>query len=159
MGQVHARAYARLRQHYPQSPLAPILVAVADNAADTRLAQAVAAYGTETHGDWQDLVARDDLDLISITGPNFIHRDVAVSAAESGKHIWVEKPAGRDAAETQEIARAARTAGVRSAAGFNYRNAPAVELARQLIADGRLGAVEHVTIRLLSDNAPIPTPA
>ena len=46
MGQVHARAYARLRQHYPQSPLAPILVAVADNAADTRLAQAVAAYGS-----------------------------------------------------------------------------------------------------------------
>ena len=38
MGQVHARAYARLRQHYPQTPLAPTLVAVADNAADTRLA-------------------------------------------------------------------------------------------------------------------------
>ena len=53
MGQVHARAYARLRQHYPQSPLVPTLVAVADNAADTRLAQAVAAYGTETHADWR----------------------------------------------------------------------------------------------------------
>jgi len=157
MGQVHARAYARLRQHYPQSPLAPTLVAVADNAADTRLAQAVAAYGfTETHADWRDLVARDDLDLISITGPNFIHRDVAVAAARAGKHIWVEKPAGRDAAETREIAAAARAAGIRSAAGFNYRNAPAVERARQLIADGRLGAVEHVTIRLLSDYAAHP---
>jgi predicted dehydrogenase len=157
MGQVHARAYSRLRQHYPQSPLAPTLVAVADNAADTRLALAVAAYGfTETHADWRDLIARDDLDLISITGPNFIHRDVAVAAAQAGKHIWVEKPAGRNAAETRDIAEAARTAGVRSAAGFNYRNAPAVELARRLIADGRLGAVEHVTIRLLSDYAAHP---
>jgi predicted dehydrogenase len=157
MGQVHARAYARLRQHYPQSPLAPTLVAVADNAADTRLALAVAAYGfTETHADWRDLIARDDLDLISITGPNFIHRDVALAAAQAGKHIWVEKPAGRDAAETRDIAEAARTAEVRSAAGFNYRNAPAVELARRLIGDGRLGAVEHVTIRLLSDYAAHP---
>ena len=157
MGQVHARAYARLRQHYPRTPLTPTLVAVADNAADTRLADAVAAYGfAETHADWRDLVARDDLDLISITGPNFIHRDVAVAAARAGKHIWVEKPAGRDASETREIADAARAAGVRSAVGFNYRNAPAVELARQLIADGRLGAVEHVTIRLLSDYAAHP---
>jgi predicted dehydrogenase len=130
---------------------------VADNAADTRLALAVAAYGfTETHADWRDLIARDDLDLISITGPNFIHRDVAVAAAQAGKHIWVEKPAGRNAAETRDIAEAARTAGIRSAAGFNYRNAPAVELARRLIADGRLGAVEHVTIRLLSDYAAHP---
>jgi predicted dehydrogenase len=157
MGQVHARAYARLRQHYPDTPLAPTLVAVADNAADTRLAGAVAAYGiAETHHDWRDLVARDDLDLVSITGPNFIHRDVAVAAAQGGKHIWVEKPAGRDAAETQEIADAVRATGVHSAAGFNYRNAPAVELARQLIANGQLGAVEHVTIRLLADYAAHP---
>jgi predicted dehydrogenase len=157
MGQVHARAYVRLRQHYPDTPLAPTLVAVADNAADTRLAAAVAAYGfSETHQDWRDLVARDDLDLVSITGPNFIHRDVAVAAAQSGKHLWVEKPAGRAAAESREIAAAVRSTGVRSAAGFNYRNAPAVELARQLIADGRLGAVEHVTIRLLADYAAHP---
>ena len=157
MGQVHARAYARLRQHYPDTTLLPILVAAADNAADTRLAGAVAAYGiAETHADWRDLVARDDIDLISITGPNFIHRDVAVAAALAGKHIWVEKPAGRDATETREIAEAARAGGIRSAAGFNYRNAPAVELARQLIADDRLGAVEHVTIRLLADYAAHP---
>jgi predicted dehydrogenase len=157
MGQVHARAYARLRQHYPDSPLAPVLVAVADNAADTRLAHAVAAYGfSAAYVDWPELVARDDLDLVSITGPNFLHRDVAVAAAQAGKHIWVEKPAGRNADETRQIRDAVRAAGVRSAAGFNYRNVPAVERARQLIRDGRLGAVEHVTIRLLSDYAAHP---
>jgi predicted dehydrogenase len=157
MGQVHARAYARLRQHYPDAPLAPVLVAVADNAADTRLANAVAAYGfSAVHTDWPELLARDDLDLVSITGPNFLHRDVAVAAAKAGKHVWVEKPAGRNANETRQIRDAVRAGGVQSAAGFNYRNVPAVERARQLIGDGRLGAVEHVTIRLLSDYAAHP---
>lgn len=156
MGQVHARAYARLRHHYPDAPFAPELVAVADPAIG-RLDAAVAAYGFEArYADWRDLVARDDLDLVSVTGPNFVHRDVAVTAAQAGHHVWVEKPAGRNAAETRDIAAAVGRAGVQSAAGFNYRNAPAVERARQLIADGRLGAVEHITIRLLADYAAHP---
>jgi predicted dehydrogenase len=157
MGQVHARAYARLRQHYLDTPLQPVLVAVADNAPDARLDQAVRAFGFEdVHTDWQDLVAREDIDAVSITGPNFIHRDVSVAAAEHGMHIWVEKPAGRTAAETVEIRDAVLAAGVQSAAGFNYRNAPAVELAKSLIDDGRLGAIEQVTIRLLADYAAHP---
>ena len=157
MGQVHARAYARLRQHYPEAPLRPRLVAVADTALDDRLNSAIDIFGfEEAHSDWRDLVARDDIDAVSVTGPNFIHRDVAVAAAEAGKHLWVEKPAGRNAAETRAICEAVRASGVHSAAGFNYRNAPAVELARQLIADGRLGHINHVLIRLLADYAAHP---
>ena len=152
MGQVHARAYSRVRQHYLDLSLVPELVAVADNAGDDRLTRAVTAYGFhDVHADWRELVARDDIDVVSVTGPNFIHREVGVAVAESGKHLWIEKPAGRDAAETIAIADAVRANGVRSAAGFNYRNAPAVELARQWIAEGRLGAVEHVEIALLAD--------
>jgi predicted dehydrogenase len=157
MGQVHARAYARLAQHYLDLPIRPELVAVADNAADARLASAVAAFGfRDVHADWRELVARDDIDLVSVTGPNFIHRDVSVAVAQSGKHLWVEKPAGRDARETREIADAVATAGVQSAAGFNYRNVPAVERARTLIAEGRLGTVRHVHVRMLADYAAHP---
>ncbi|GAA3556993.1 Gfo/Idh/MocA family oxidoreductase [Microlunatus spumicola] len=157
MGQVHARAYTRVGQHYLDAPLRPVLVAVADNAGDERLARAVAAYGfADVHADWRDLVARDDIDVVSITGPNFIHRDVAVAAAEAGKHVWLEKPAGRNAEETAEIAAAVARAGVQAAVGFNYRNAPAVELARRLVAEGRLGKIEQVTIRMLADYAAHP---
>jgi predicted dehydrogenase len=157
MGQVHARAYTRLAQYYPDLPVQPELVAVADNAADSRLTAAVAAFGfRDVHADWNELVARDDIDVVSVTGPNFIHRDVSVSVAESGKHLWVEKPAGRNAAETREIAAAVAAAGIQSAAGFNYRNAPAVEKARTLIQDGRLGTVRHVRIRMLADYAAHP---
>jgi predicted dehydrogenase len=157
MGQVHARAYARLRQHYPEAPLRPTLVAVADNAADDRLAGAIEVFGfREAHADWRELVARDDIDVVSVTGPNFIHREVAVAAAEAGKHVWVEKPAGRNARETRDICDAVRANGVQSAAGFNYRNVPAIELARQRIVDGRLGRLNHVYIRLLADYAAHP---
>jgi predicted dehydrogenase len=157
MGQVHARAYARLRQHYPEAPLKPTLVAVADDAADDRLSRAIDTFGfRNSHADWRDLVARDDIDVVSVTGPNFIHQEVAVAAAEAGKHVWVEKPAGRNAAETRAIRDAVRFNGVQSAAGFNYRNAPAVEMARQLIAEGRLGRINHVSIRLLADYAAHP---
>ena len=151
MGQVHARAYARLRQHYPEAALRPTLVAVADNAADDRLASATDTFGfREAHEDWRDLVARDDIEVVSVTGPNFIHREVAVAAAEAGKHVWVEKPAGRNAAETRAISDAVRANKVQSAVGFNYRNVPAVEMAKELIAHGRLGRINHVYITLLA---------
>jgi hypothetical protein len=157
MGQVHARAYARLRHHYPDAPLQPSLVAVADNATDGRLTAALETFGFQDgHSDWRDLIARDDIDVVSVTGPNFIHHDVAVAAVKAGKHLWVEKPAGRNAAETRAIRDAVRASGVQSAAGFNYRNAPAIDLARQLIIDGRLGPINHVLIRLLADYAAHP---
>jgi predicted dehydrogenase len=157
MGQVHARAYARVRHHYPDAPLRPSLVAVADNATDDRLTTALDIFGFQDgHSDWRDLIARDDIDVVSVTGPNFIHREVAIAAVEAGKHLWVEKPAGRTAAETRAICEAVRGSGVQSAAGFNYRNVPAIELARQLIADGRLGRINHVLIRFLADYAAHP---
>jgi predicted dehydrogenase len=160
MGQVHARAYARLRQHYPEAPLRPTLVAVADNAPDDRLANATDIFGfREAHADWHDLVAGDDIEVVSVTGPNFIHRDVAIAAAEAGKHVWVEKPVGRNAAETRAISDALRANNVQSAVGFNYRNAPAIEIAKQLIAEGRLGRINHVSIRLLADYAAHPDSA
>jgi predicted dehydrogenase len=157
MGQVHARALSRLTQHYADSPLTPQLVAVADPADDDRTERAAAAFGFQHQlTDWRELVGRGDIDLVCVTGPNFIHRDVAVTAAQAGKHLWVEKPAGRNALETAEIVAAVEAAGVQAAAGFNYRNVPAVELARELIAAGRLGTVEHTTVRFISDYAAHP---
>jgi predicted dehydrogenase len=152
MGQVHAKALSRVLQHYPDLGLRPRLVAVADTADDGRLDYAATAHQASfiTH-DWRELVAREDIDLVSVAGPNFTHRDVAVAAAQAGKHVWIEKPAGRNLSETEEIAAAVSQAGVCSAVGFNYRNAPAVELARDVIAKGELGTVRHVRVSMLGD--------
>jgi predicted dehydrogenase len=157
MGQVHARAWSRLLQHYPETPLRPRLVAVADPMAGAPLRRLLAGYGdVALHADWRELLDRDDLDVVSLAGPNYIHREVGVAIAESGRHLWIEKPAGRDSAETAAIAAAVTAAGLQSAAGFNYRNAPAVEYARELVDGGRLGRLQQVEVRFLADYAAHP---
>jgi predicted dehydrogenase len=152
MGQVHAKAMSRVMQHYPDLGVTPRLVAVADTADDGRLDYARSVFGVPfTTDDWRELVDRGDIDLVCVAGPNYTHRDVAVAAAQAEKHLWIEKPAGRNLAETEEIAAAIEKAGVSSAVGFNYRNAPAVERARDLVASGRLGEVRHVRVQMLGD--------
>ena len=157
MGQTHARALMRVPLHYPDLPAVPQLAVVADNAPDDRLRLATDTYGFDRGiTDWRELVESDDVDVVSVTGPNFIHAEVAVAAARAGKHLWVEKPAGRSAAETRTIVQAAQESRVHSAVGFNYRNPPAVEYARSLIADGRIGEVKHVRVRMFGDYAAHP---
>jgi predicted dehydrogenase len=89
--------------------------------------------------------------VVWVAAPNNPPGAGAVAVAQSGKHLWIEKPAGRNLAETEEIAAAVDQAGVASAVGFNYRNVPAVELARDLVASGQLGEVRHVRVQMLGD--------
>jgi predicted dehydrogenase len=151
MGQVHSRAWSRLSHHYPSSPLRPRLVAVADPD-EGRRERAREGYGfAAAVVDWTEVLERDDVDVVSVCGPNFVHREVGAAVAESGRHLWIEKPAGRTADDAAAIAAAVQKAGVCSAVGFNYRNAPAVVLARSLVAEGRLGRIESVDVRMLAD--------
>jgi predicted dehydrogenase len=151
MGQVHTRAWTRLAQHYPDTPLRPRFVAAADTDAGRRQ-HALDAYGfADAVESWEELLRRADLDVVSVCGPNFVHREVGEAVARSGRHLWIEKPAGRNAADTSAIAAAVHAAGVMSAVGFNYRNAPAVAHAREVVATGRLGRLESVDVRLLAD--------
>lgn len=151
MGQVHSRAFARLLQHFPDSPLRPRFVAVADPD-EGRRQQAETAYGCgSTFADWRELLGRDDIDVVSVCGPNFVHREIGSAVAESGRHLWIEKPAGRGLADTTAIAEAVRKAGVMSTVGFNYRHVPAIQLARSLADEGRLGEIETVNVKLLAD--------
>ncbi len=157
MGRLHARAWSRLPSHYPDLGVRPRLVAAADTAGGEQLARSVQAHGfEELHDDWRELLGRDDLDVVSVCGPNALHREMGVAVAESGRHLWIEKPAGRNARETADIVHAVEAAGVQSAAGFNYRNAPAVEHARELIRAGRLGHIQTVQVRFLADYAAHP---
>ncbi len=157
MGRVHARSWARLPMHFPDLGVRPELVAVADSSAGDELASLVAAYGfAHLHSHWRELLERDDLDVVSVCGPNFLHREMGVAVAESGRHLWIEKPAGRHVEDTSAVVEAVVSAGVQSAAGFNYRNAPAVSLARQLVAEGRLGRLQTVEVRFLADYAAHP---
>ncbi|MFJ9198601.1 Gfo/Idh/MocA family protein [Streptomyces flaveolus] len=156
MGRVHTRAYARVRHHYPRLPLRPELIAVAEEVPG-RAEEAAAQFGfASATRDWRDVAADPRVRAVSITAPNFLHREIGVAMAEAGKHIWIEKPVGLTAGDTRAVADAVAEAGVQSAVGFNYRNAPAVETARELIASGEIGTVTHARIRLFSDYAAHP---
>ncbi len=156
MGQVHARAYARVRHHYPALALAPHPVLVADAEGDRR-ADARDRYGFETAtGRWQDLLADDRVQAVSVTAPNFLHREIGTAVAQAGKHLWIEKPVGLCAADARAVATAVTGNGVQSAVGFNYRNAPAVRHARHLVASGAIGRVTNARFRLFADYAAHP---
>jgi predicted dehydrogenase len=156
MGRVHTQAYARVRHHFPELALVPELVAVADDVPG-RAEAAAGRFGfASATRDWRELVAEPRVGAVSITAPNFLHREIAVAMARAGKHVWVEKPVGLTSDDARAVAAAVSAAGVQSAVGFNYRHAPAVAAAREMIADGTIGRVTHGRFRLLSDYAADP---
>ncbi|MGW3341123.1 Gfo/Idh/MocA family protein [Streptomyces sp. NPDC001009] len=156
MGRVHTQAYARLPHHYPHLPLRPELVAVAEDVPG-RAEEAAERYGFATATrDWREVAADPRVRAVSITAPNFLHREIGVAMARAGKHIWIEKPVGLSGEDARAVADAVAEAGVQGAVGFNYRNAPAVETARDLIASGGIGRVTHARVRLFSDYAAHP---
>ncbi|MCX5602032.1 Gfo/Idh/MocA family oxidoreductase [Streptomyces phaeochromogenes] len=156
MGRVHTQAYARVPHHFPQLPVRPELVAVADEVPG-RAEEAAGQYGFATAArDWREVAADPRVQAVSIAAPNFLHREIGVAMAEAGKHIWIEKPVGLTAEDARAVAGAVTKAGVQGTVGFNYRNAPAVAAARELIASGEIGTVTHVRIRLFSDYAAHP---
>jgi predicted dehydrogenase len=151
MGRLHSRAYRAVAEHYPELPVRAELVSAADTDAGARHhAETVLGY-RRTTGDYREVIADPEVDVVSICAPNFLHHEVALAAAAAGKPFWIEKPMGRSAAESSEIARAASDAGVVTSVGFNYRHAPAVARARELVRSGALGTVTNVRVSLLAD--------
>lgn len=144
MGKVHSRAFQSLPVVYPELGVKPRLIIAADTAPDrVDYAKDVLGYESGTL-DYHEVLNHPEVEVVSICSPNFLHKEIAIAAAKAGKHFWLEKPAGRSLAETSEIAAAAKAAGVLSSIGFNYRNVPAIEYARQIIAEGKLGRIMNV---------------
>lgn len=144
MGKVHSRAYTAVPVVYPELGVRPRLVHAADTAAErTRYAADVLGYA-RTSADHRAVLADPEVDVVSICAPNALHVQMGVAAAQAGRPFWIEKPAGRDAAETGRIAAAAAAAGVATTVGFNYRHAPAVQHLRGLVADGALGRITNM---------------
>ncbi|HEV8163257.1 MAG TPA: Gfo/Idh/MocA family oxidoreductase, partial [Actinomycetota bacterium] len=99
---------------------------------------------------------RDDVELVDVCTPGSSHAEISIAALEAGKHVLCEKPLANTVEEARAMAAAAAgaaTRGVRAMVGFNFRRVPAVALARQLIAAGRLGAIRHVRAAYLAAHA------
>jgi predicted dehydrogenase len=151
MGKAHANAYRKLAYMAWPPPLEPRLVTIAgrDGAA---VSEAARRYGFERYvTDWHELVRDPDVELFDNSGPNNLHAEPTIAAAEAGKHVVCEKPLGRDAAESYEIWQRVERAGVVHMCAFNYRFVPAVRLARELVEAGELGEIHHFRGRYLQE--------
>ncbi|MFI1995944.1 Gfo/Idh/MocA family protein [Actinoplanes sp. NPDC020271] len=153
MGRVHTQAYARARHHYPDLPV-PELVTVADDVPG-RAAEAAARFGfAGAATDWRELLDDPRIGAVSITAPNFLHREIGAAFAATGRHIWVEKPVGLSADDARAL-----IGNGQACVGFNYRHAPAVQRARTILRSGGIGAVTHARFQFLSDYAADPAGA
>ena len=153
LGAAHSQAW-RTAPHFFDLPLTPDL-AVLVGRDRVRLEAAAARLGwRETETDWRRLLERDDVALVDVCTPGDSHAEIAIAALEAGKHVLCEKPLANTVAEAEAMAEAATraaTRGVRSMVGFTYRRVPAIGLARELVAQGRLGEIRHVRAQYLQD--------
>ena len=156
MGIVHSRCYLRVGQHFPDLNLCPRLIICADEVAD-RSSEAKDRFGFERQtSNWQKVIADPDVEIVNIAAPNSMHLEIVQAAAKAGKHIFCEKPVGRNPRETANIEYAARQANILTCVGYNYRWAPLVQYARQLIQEGRLGQITHYRGRFFAGYASNP---
>ena len=151
MGKAHSNAFRKLPYIAYPPPLVPRLVALAGRT-EHAVAEAAARYGYERWTtDWHDVVADDAIGLFDNGGPNSLHAEPTIAAAEAGKHVLCEKPLGRTADESYEMWRRVDATGVKHMCAFNYRFVPAVRLARQIVESGDVGEIRHFRASYLQD--------
>ncbi|MFB8369160.1 Gfo/Idh/MocA family protein [Pseudarthrobacter sp. NPDC055928] len=152
MGKAHSNAWRNVASFFDVPAFEQKLLVGRDTAG---VREAAAKYGwTETATDWRAVLDRDDIHIVDICAPGWMHAEIATAALAAGKHVLLEKPLANTLAEAEDMtqaAQAARAKGVQSMVGFNYRRVPALALARELIAEGRVGTVRHVRAAYLQD--------
>ena len=150
MGRAHSNAWRQVGHFFDVDPV-PRLRAVAgrDEAGVKEAAASLGWEGYETS--YERLLARDDIQLIDVCTPGNSHHDIAIAALRAGKHVLCEKPLANSLAQAKEMVEAAEQAGTVNMVTFNYRRVPAVQLAKQLIAEGRIGEVRHWRAVYLQD--------
>lgn len=150
MGRAHANAWRQVNAFF-DLPIRAHLKVVCGRS-EEGVSAAAGKLGFETFAtDWREVVARPDIDVVDICTPGDSHAEIAIAAAEAGKHVFCEKPLANTVSEAQRMLAAVERAGVIHMLCHNYRRAPAVALAKQLIEDGRLGPIHHYRGTYLQD--------
>ncbi|MGD2143395.1 MAG: Gfo/Idh/MocA family oxidoreductase, partial [Anaerolineae bacterium] len=143
MGKAHTNAYKKLPYMMYPPVAVPRMVAVCGRTEDA-VVEAARRYGYEGYyTDWREMLEDDRIQLFDNAGPNNMHAEPCIAAAQAGKHILCEKPLARSAEEAREMLDAVDRAGVKHMTAFNYRFVPAVRQIKDLIDDGALGKIYH----------------
>ncbi|MFO0829521.1 MAG: Gfo/Idh/MocA family oxidoreductase [Phycisphaerales bacterium] len=150
MGKAHSHAYRTVSNFFRRERRPVLQVLCGRDPAKAKAFAETWGYRHVAH-DWREVVTRSDVDAVDICTPNDSHAEIAIAAARAGKMILCEKPLARDTAEGERMVRAVEDAKVANTVWYNYRRIPAVTLAKQLIAEGRLGKIFHFRAQFLQD--------
>jgi predicted dehydrogenase len=150
LGQAHSRSLLRIPTLFAERSFDTELIVCGDTSPE-RIDDAVRSFGFgRGTADWRSVVEDPAVDVVFIAAPNMLHVELVEAAAAAGKHVFCEKPVGGTPEQTIRAYEAARAAGVISGVGYNYRWAPLVRYAAQLIADGTLGQITNYRGRFFS---------
>lgn len=141
MGKTHSNAWRQVTMFF-DPPVKPVMKVLCDK--DPNALKNAERYGWQEASDnWEEVVNREDIDVVDICTPNFLHPPIAIAAAKAGKAVVCEKPLANTLAEAKKMWDAVKSASVRNMCGFSYRFAPAVQTIKQLVSRGQLGEIYH----------------
>jgi len=101
----------------------------------------------ETYEDYNDMLQRDDIDLVSVCVPNFLHHRVVLAAAAAGKHVICEKPLAISTAEAQEMVTACKNGGVKLFYAEDWVFAPALRRVIEIVEQGGIGEPLYLKVK------------
>ena len=143
MGKAHALAYGAVRAVMGDVPRVR-LVALAETP-EPKAHEMAAQFGfARATADWRDLIADLGVQIVSITTPNGMHREMALAALGAGKHVWCEKPMALTLDDARAMEAAARASGLKTQLGYNYTANPAFTHACRLVRSGEIGRIVHI---------------
>jgi predicted dehydrogenase len=151
MGKAHSMAYAAMPMFFWPAPAIPHRKTVVD-ITEQLAKDAAARYGFDAYStNWRTIIDDPEIDIVDIVTPNDSHAEIAIAAAEAGKHIICEKPLARNAEEAKRMYDAVKKAGIKHMVAFSYRRTPAVALAKKYIEEGRIGKILNFRGTYLQD--------
>ncbi len=151
MGKAHSNAYRQVARFFDDLEVEPVLKVICGRN-EENVRKAAQKYGWEEYDtSWERVVERKDIDLVDVSVPGNMHAPIAIAAANAGKMVFCEKPLANTLADARQMYEAVQKNKVPNALCHNYRFAPAVQLAKQLIDEGRIGKIYHFRGTYLQD--------
>lgn len=150
MGKAHSNAFKKIGMFF--DPSMKISMKAICGREESWVKESASKFGWEGYEtSWEKLISRDDIHLVDITAPSNVHKEIAIAAAERGKHIFCEKPLALNLKDAREILDVAVKNKVKHQIGFNYRFVPAIRLAGKFIEEGKIGKIYHFRALYLQD--------
>ena len=141
MGRTHAHALRAMPLFYPGAGFRAEIAGICSRRLEKAREAAEELNVPYYTDDYRQLLAREEIDAVSVCTPNALHEEIALAALKAGKHLYIDKPLADTAQGARRIADQAEKSGVFTRMVFNNRYLPVTLRARELVDQGRIGRV------------------